>query len=276
MAATQPPSTRPLAVVTGASRGIGLELARQFAQNGFDLVIAARGPALQQVAGELAGATGARVESVQTDLSTYAGVEALYARIQGLGRPVAALALNAGMGVGGDFARETDLKAELTLIALNVTSSVHLAKRIAGDMVARGEGRILFVSSVAAITPAPLEAVYGASKAFLSSFAASLREELKDTGVSVTALLPAPTETGIFEDADMGDTRVGRMKKDDPAEVARQGFEGLMAGKAKVVGGSVGHAAVVALSGLAPDALKAKVHRYMASPSKGKKEPKES
>ncbi|MBF5045455.1 SDR family NAD(P)-dependent oxidoreductase [Aggregicoccus sp. 17bor-14] len=256
---------RPLAVVTGASRGIGLELARELARRGFDLLLAARGEALTQVAAELAASTGAQVEGVRVDLATHEGVEALWESLEARGRPVEVLALNAGAGVGGDFARETELEQELQLIALNVRSSVHLAKRVLPGMVARGQGRLLVVSSVAAVTPAPLEAVYAASKAFLSSFAASLREELKDTGVSVTALLPAPTETGIFEDAGMGDTRVAQRRKDDPAEVARQGVEALLAGKAKVVGGNVGHTLAIAASGLVPDAVKARVHRYLAS-----------
>ena len=255
--------SKPLAVVTGASSGIGLELAKQFAQNGFDLLITAESDALQSAARELEG-LGARVESVQADLATYEGVEALYGRIQSLGQPVAAAALNAGVGVGGDFARETDLKAELNLIALNVTSSVHLAKRLARDMVARKEGRLLFTSSIAATMPSPLEAVYGASKAFLSSFAASLRNELADAGITVTALMPGPTETNFFHRAGMDDTRVGRDEKDDPAQVARQGFEALMAGEAKAVAGSTTNKVMAAANKVLPDAAKAKMHRHMS------------
>ncbi len=258
-------SERPLAVVTGASSGIGLELARQFAQHGFDLLVTACSSPLDEVERGLR-ALGAQVEGLHVDLRKPADVERLYARIQVLGRPVDALALNAGAGVGGDFARETELQAELDLIALNVTSTVHLAKRVVRDMVRRGAGRILVTSSVAATVPAPLEAVYGASKAFVSSFAASLREELRGTGVSVTALLPGPTETGIFERAGMGDTRVARGKKDDPADVARQGFEALMAGKAKVIAASLGMKVAVVAGKVAPDAVKARAHRYMAAP----------
>jgi uncharacterized protein len=256
---------RPLAVVTGASSGIGLELARQFAQHGFDLLVTACSAPLDEVE-RAVRSLGAQVECAHADLTTYEGVEQLYARIVALGRPVDALALNAGMGVGGDFARETELRAELNLIALNVSSTVHLAKRVVGDMVQHGGGRLLVTSSVAATVPAPLEAVYGASKAFLSSFASSLREELKGTGVSVTALLPGPTKTRIFERAGMGDTRVARGKKDDPADVARRGFKALMAGKAKVVAARPAMKLAVAAGRFAPDGVKAKAHRYMAAP----------
>jgi NADP-dependent 3-hydroxy acid dehydrogenase YdfG len=152
-------------------------------------------------------ATGAKVESMRSDLATYEGVEALYERIRSAGRPVEAIAINAG--VGGDFTQQTDLRDELNLINLNVTSTVHLAKRVLPDMRARGRGRVLFTSSIAAQTPAPFEAVYAASKAFVYNFAESLRNELKETGVTVTALLPGPTETKFFHRAGMDDTKVG-------------------------------------------------------------------
>jgi len=175
-------------------------------------------------------------------------------------------AFNAGVGVGGDFARGTDLRDELTLIALNVVSPVHLAKRALPDMVGRGRGRVLFTSSIAATMPAPFEAVYGASKAFLLSFAEALRNELKDTGVTVTALMPGPTDTNFFHRAGMDDTKAGAGKKDDPAEVARQGFEALMAGKDHVVAGSLKTKLMGAANEALPETAKAEAHRHLAEP----------
>ncbi|WP_163994547.1 SDR family NAD(P)-dependent oxidoreductase [Pyxidicoccus caerfyrddinensis] len=264
------PDSRPLALVTGASSGIGLELAKQFVQNGFDLLICAEDTGINQARTDLS-TNGARVEAVQADLATYDGVEQLYKKTQELGRPVDVLAVNAGVGVGGDFARETDLKAELNLIQLNITSAVHLTKRVVKDMVARGEGRILFTSSIAAVLPAPLEAVYGGSKAFLQSFSEALRNELKDVGITVTALMPGPTETNFFHRAGMDDTRVGRQEKDDPAQVAKEGFEALMAGKDKVVAGALTNKVMAASSRVLPDAAKTAIHRHMSE-----KDPKAS
>jgi short-subunit dehydrogenase len=213
------PSTRPLAVVTGASSGIGYELAKQFAQNGFDLVVTATGSNINDAA-QAFEALGANVETVEADLATYEGVETLYHKVQANGRPVEAIAINAGVGVGGKFS-ETDLQEELNLINLNVVSSVHLAKRVVKDMVDRGSGKILFTSSIAALMPGPFEAVYSASKTFIHSFAEGLRNELKDAGVTVTALMPEPTDTNFFHRAGMDDTKAGADKKDDPAVVAR-------------------------------------------------------
>ncbi|MFN7131322.1 MAG: SDR family NAD(P)-dependent oxidoreductase [Myxococcales bacterium] len=255
---------RPLAVVTGASTGIGFELAKQFAENGFDLLVTADEPAIEQARAELQKAGGS-VEAVQTDLATYDGVEALHRRIQALGRPVDSLVLNAGVGVNGDFARETRLEDELNLIGLNVTSVVHLGKRVVKDMVQRGHGRILIVSSIAGTMAAPLMAVYGASKAFLLSFSEALANELKDAGITVTALLPGPTETEFFARADMEETRVGQKDKDDPADVAREGFQGLMAGKTKVYGTAA--TALLGVSGrFLPDQVKSALHRKLAEP----------
>ncbi len=182
-------SARSFAVVTGASSGIGYELAKQFANNGFDLLIAAEDGAIATSARELE-ALGASVRSIQADLSTEDGVEKLYADILASGRDLDAIAINAGVGVGGDF-RDTDLDAELRMIDLNCRSTVQLAKRVVPQMSERGSGRILFTSSIAALMPAPFEAVYGATKAFVQSFSEALRNELKDTGVTVTALMPA-------------------------------------------------------------------------------------
>jgi short-subunit dehydrogenase len=173
---------RSFAVVTGASSGIGYELARVFAENGYDLIVNSASQQIEGAASDLRNIGGSSVQAVQADLSTYDGVEELWRAIQETGRSVDAMAINAGVGVGGDFARETDLDAELRLIQLNVKSTVHLAKRVLPGMVSRGAGRILFTSSIAGTMPTPLEAVYGASKAFVLSFSQSLRHELKDTG----------------------------------------------------------------------------------------------
>lgn len=262
--------TRPLAVVTGASSGIGYELAKQFAQNGFDLLVTSTGPSINEAAQTFEG-LGGFVETVQADLATYDGVETLYNKIKATGRPVDAIAINAGVGVGGEFARETDLKDELNLINLNVVSSVHLAKRVVKDMVERGNGRILFTSSIAALMPGPFEAVYAASKAFLHSFSEALRNELKDTGVTVTALMPGPTDTNFFHRADMDDTKVGASKKDDPAEVAKQGFDALMAGKDDIIAGSLKTKLQGTVSKVLPETVNAEQHRNLSEPGSANK-----
>lgn len=266
----QDSSTRPLAVVTGASDGIGYELAKQFAQNGFDLLVTATGTKLEEAA-QTCRERGARVETVEADLATYDGVERLYNQIRATGQPVAAIAINAGVGVGGEFSHETDLQDELNLINLNVVSSVHLAKRIVKDMVDRGEGRVLFTASIAALMPGPFEAVYAASKAFIHSFAEAIRNELKDTGVTVTSLMPGPTDTNFFHRAGMDDTRVGANPKDDPAEVARQGFEALMAGKDAVIAGSPMTKLQGNVSKVLPDTVRAEQHRQLTEPGSAHK-----
>lgn len=257
---------RPLAVVTGASSGIGFELAKVFAEEGFDLLITAEDEEIEAAQREL-NQIAASVECTREDLSTEEGVARLYERIRATARPVDALALNAGIGAGGDFARETDLRKELRLIDLNVRSTVHLCKLVVRDMVARDAGRILFTSSIASTMPGSYQAVYNASKSFVQSFALALRNELKDTDVTVTSLMPGPTETEFFERADMLDTPVGEEEKDDPAEVARQGYEALMAGKEKVVAGSFKNKAQVAAGRVLPDSAKAEMHRKMAQPA---------
>jgi short-subunit dehydrogenase len=254
----------PFAVVTGASSGIGYELAREFAEHGFDLLVVAEGDAIEEAAGRLRS-LGAKVDAVRADLAEYDGVETLYERIRSGGRPIDAIAINAGVGVGGPFA-QTDLDAELNLIALNVVSVVHLAKRIVQDMVARNEGRILFTSSIAAEAPAPYEAVYGASKAFVQSFAQALRDELRNTNITITALQPGATETNFFHRAGMDDTKVGTMEKSDPADVARQGFEALMAGEDHVVAAMAMEQAQVGMGKVMPETTKAKMHRQISKP----------
>jgi len=173
--------------------------------------------------------------------------------------------------VSGDFATQTDLEKELYLINLNVVSTVHLAKRVLEDMVGRGNGRILFTSSIAATMPGPYEAVYNASKAFISSFAEGIRAELKDKGVTVTSLMPGPTETNFFHRAGAEDTKLGASEKDDPAEVAREGYEALMAGKDKVVAGSFKNKLQAAAGNFLPETATAALHKKLTEPGSAKK-----
>lgn len=261
-----PTTDRPLAVVTGASSGIGYELAKQFAGHGYDVLIAAEDAGITQAEARLRQETGAGVTGVQVDLATYDGVEQLCRDITATGRPVDAVAINAGRGAGGDFTRDTDLRDELNIIDLNVTSTVHLAKRVLPDMVSRGAGRVLFTSSIASTMPGSFQAVYNASKAFVQSFSEAVRNELKDTGVTVTALMPGPTDTDFFRRADMEDTKVGAGKKDDPAEVAEQGFKALMRGDDHVVAGSLTNKVQAVAGKVVPDTVKAEMHRKMAEP----------
>ncbi|GAA3271579.1 SDR family oxidoreductase [Paenarthrobacter aurescens] len=258
---------RPLALVTGASSGIGLELARQFLTNGFDTVMVADGESIREAARSLDGLGGTPIP-LQIDLAARPGSGALQSAVSALSRPLEAVAINAGIGVGGPFV-ETDLSEELRTIDLNVTSTVAVAKWVARDMVARGAGRILFTSSIIARTPAPFQAIYGASKAFVQSFAWSLRNELMDTGVSVTILLPGPTETPFFEKAELLDTKVGTDQKDDPAQVAEQGFKALMKGEGNVLGGSLKSRTMGLGSNILPDALGAAFGRRLSEPGTG-------
>jgi short-subunit dehydrogenase len=260
-----PTQPKRLAVVTGASSGIGYELAKQFARHGFDLIIAAEDRGIVEARQAIA-ALGVAVEAIQVDLATFEGVAEFYRQIHADGRPVDALALNAGVGVSGDFARETDLKDELNLISLNVVSPVHLCKLVAKDMVAAGRGRILFTSSIASTAPGPFYAVYAASKAFIQSFAQAIRSELKDTGVTVTALMPGATDTNFFERAGMEDTRAGAGDKDDPAEVAAAGYEALMAGKDHVIAGAFKNKIQGVAAKILPETVTAAMQRRQTEP----------
>lgn len=253
-----------LALVTGASSGIGLSLAKQFAANHFDLVICSETDAIERAAGELR-TLGIDVTSVQADLASFDGVEKLYARVTALGRPLYAAALNAGIGSGGAFA-EQSLEDELEVISLNITSTVHLAKRLLPDMIARHEGRLLFTASIAATMPGAYSAVYNGTKAFVLQFAEAIRTELKDTGVTVTALMPGATETNFFHRANMDDTRVGSGQKDDPDLVAKQGFEALMAGKDSIVAGSLKTKVIGAVNEVLPESVKSEQHAKLAKP----------
>ena len=255
---------RPLALVTGASSGIGFELARQFADNGFDLIVNAEDAGLAAAAQQLRSA-GATVHEVQADLRDEHGVNAVWSAVSATGRPLAAAALNAGVGQGGAFL-DTDIADEQEIIDTNISSTVRLAKLVLRDMNGRGEGRVLFTSSIASTMPGSFQAVYNASKSFVQSFAEALQEELKDSGVTITSLMPGPTETEFFERADMLDTKVGADDKDDPADVARDGFEAMMNGDERVVSASARTRLQGRASRFLPDSAKAAMHRRMAEP----------
>jgi uncharacterized protein len=258
-------TTTSFAVVTGASSGIGFELARQFVEHDFDVLITAEDDELASAAARL-GSSGRMVHAVGADLRSSSGVEQLYAAVQELGRPVDALALNAGVGQGGAFVDQS-LPDIQSVIQLNVASTVHLARLVLADMVARGSGRVLVTSSIASLMPGSYQAVYNASKSFLQSFAQALQAELADSPVTVTSLMPGPTDTEFFGRADLADdTLIGRGPKDDPAQVAAQGFAALMAGKRRVVGGGLQTRAQYVAGTVLPDRVKAAMHTVMARP----------
>ena len=258
-------SLRPLAVVTGASSGIGYELAKICAENGYDLVIAADQPTIVE-AKQALEALGVNVAAVQTDLSTEVGVQDLLDLIED--RPVDILCANAGHGLGHGFL-DQDWKAARNVIDTNIVGTLFLVQKIGQDMRARDRGRILFTGSIAGLMPGSFQAVYNGSKAFVDSFAFALRNELKDTSVSVTCLMPGPVDTEFFERADMLDTKVAQGKKADPAKVAKVGFDAMMKGEGDVVAGFMNklQAAVAAVT---PQSQLAEMHRGMAEPGSGK------
>jgi len=263
---TEHAGAHPLALVTGASSGIGRHLAREFVEHGYDVVVAAEDDAIHQAAAELQALDGVRVEAVQVDLRDPEGVQELWRRVTAGGRTLDAAALNAGVGAGGEFADSTRLPDELSIVDLNVRSTVHLAKLVSGQMAHRGGGRILFTSSIASTMPGTYQAVYNASKSFVQSFALALRDELSDRGVTVTSLMPGPTDTEFFARADMLDTKVGAGDKDDPADVAHDGFVALINGEERVVSHSLRTRAQSRMSRVLPDRAKAAMHRRMAEP----------
>ena len=255
-----------LAVVTGASMGIGYNLAKVFAENGFDLVIAAEPEGLLKAETDLL-ALGVQVKAVSCDLSVYDEVKRFWSEVEATGRPVDAIAINAGIGVGGLFA-ETPIDEEVRLVRTNVEGTVHLAKYAVKHMVAKGSGKILITASIASEMVAPREAVYAASKSFDLSFAKSLRAELQDTGVTVTALQPGPTDTHFFDRSGLHDTKAGTegKKESEPYDVAKQGFKALMDGEEHVYSASFITKVQGALMGLVPDAVQAKMHDKQAEP----------
>jgi len=249
------------AIVTGASSGIGRQLAHRCAEHGFDLLIVADEDEIEQVATELRSA-GAQVDALVADLSTTEGVDALLAATAG--RPVDALLANAGRGLGHAFL-DQDWAAARRVIDTNVVGTVYLVQKIGREMRDRGDGKILITGSIAGLMPGSFQAVYNASKAFLDSFSYALRNELQDSGVTVTVLMPGATDTEFFERAEMMDTKVGTAKKDDPTDVAMVGFEAMMAGDADVVAG-LKNKVQATMANVMPATVLAEQHRKMAEP----------
>lgn len=253
-----------LAVITGASTGIGLELARIAALEGYDLVLAADEPLTQ--ASLALGGLGTDVQTVEADLATLHGVDAVLAAAQG--RPIDLLCANAGRGLGHAFL-DQDLADWGRVIDTNVTCTVYLLQKVMRPMAARHAGKVLVTGSIAGFIPGPFNAVYNATKAFIDNFTEALRNELKDAeGITLTTLMPGPTDTEFFNRAGLGDTDVGTREKADPAKVARDGWNALMAGEGSVISGWSNKLQVAAAHVL-PASVLAEQHRKMAEPGTG-------
>jgi len=261
---------RGLALVTGASSGIGYELARLFAADGYDVIVTATSLDGLQSTIEAVSATGVQAIAVAADLTSYEGVESLVAAIQGVGRPLDAAALNAGVGLGGYFVGGTALEDELDMIQLNAVSYVHLTKRLLPDMVARGAGRLLYTASISGTMPTPYETVYGATKAFVISFAEAVKSEIKDSGVSITLLMPGQVDTKFWHRAHMDTNKLGLGEKAAPSKVAKEGYEAMKDGKDRIVAGMTSSKLIGnVINNLAPDTVKADLHARDAKPDSG-------
>jgi short-subunit dehydrogenase len=238
---------RPFAVITNASTGIGFELARQFAQNGFDLLIASNSEEILDAQDELE-VFGTDVECIEVNLAAYKGVEIFTETIKSYRRPVDVLIINAGFSMTGDF-MDTNLKEEINLINANIISAVHLTKNLLGDMFDNGAGRILFTSSISQVTPTGFESVYGSSKAFILAFAESIRSEVKGHGITVTTLV------------DNHQVEMEEKFDNDPADVARLGYEAVMSGAESVFPASLKTIIQDWASKVLPERFKASYYR---------------
>lgn len=265
MTPANPSNSRRFAVVTGASSGIGYELAKLCARNGFDLVLAAD-DSLERAAADCR-ALGAAVETLEIDLATLQGVDELVETIGD--RIVDALLANAGHGLGQAFL-DQDFDEVQHVIDTNVTGTIYLIHQVGRGMRSLGRGRILITGSIAGYMPGSFHAVYNGTKAFIDSFAYALRNELKDTGVTVTCLMPGVTDTKFFERAGLTDTKVGTDPKDDPADVAKDGFDAMMKGDAEVVSGWKNKVQTT-IANVTPSEVLAEQHRRMTEPGSGKK-----
>ncbi|MGU3495766.1 SDR family NAD(P)-dependent oxidoreductase [Xanthobacteraceae bacterium A53D] len=255
---------RPTALVTGASTGIGYELALLLARDGYRLVLVSRDPArLADAAARLtATVPGVEIESRAVDLADAGEIQQLCAFASELAPDV--LINNAGFGIYGSFLT-SDAAAEVEMIATNVTALTLLAKAVLPGMAARRSGRILNVASTASFAPGPFAAVYAASKAYVLSLSESLAEEMRGSGVTVTALCPGPTDTPFIARSSMGATRIFKGPVADAAGVARSGYVALMAGRPVEVAGWLNKLMVFAIR-LAPRALVAQVSRRELTP----------
>lgn len=250
------------AIITGASTGIGFELAHLAAQNGYDLLVVADEPLIEASATDFRR-HGGEVEAVEADLATLEGVEKLIDAAKG--RTVDLLCANAGRGLGHGFL-EQEVADWRRVIDTNITGTLYLLQKVVQPMVARNEGKVLITGSIAGFMPGSFQAVYNGTKAFIDSFADALRNEIKDVdGITITTLMPGATETEFFDRADMLDTKVGSDEKDDPAKVAKNGWDALLAGKAHIVSGWKNKLQAAAAH-VTPAAILAEQHRKMAEP----------
>ncbi|MBT2245023.1 MULTISPECIES: SDR family NAD(P)-dependent oxidoreductase [Sphingobium] len=250
------------AIITGASTGIGFELAHLAAQDGYDLLVVADEPLIDASATDFRR-HGVEVKSLEADLSTVEGVDQLLAATDG--RTIDLLCANAGKGLGHGFL-EQEVAEWRRVVDTNITGTLYLLHKVLKVMVARNEGKVLITGSIAGFIPGSFQAVYNGSKAFIDSFADALRNEIKEmSGVTVTTLMPGPTETEFFDRADMLDTSVGSQKKDDPHKVARDGWDALMAGKERIVSGWKNKLQAAAAH-VTPASILAERHRAMAEP----------
>jgi short-subunit dehydrogenase len=255
------------AIITGASTGIGFELATLAAQNGYDILVVADEPLIDAAASDFKQ-FGTDVQSVQADLSTVEGVEQLLSAAGG--RQIDVLCANAGRGLGHAFL-DQDFADWRKVVDTNVVGTGYLVQKVLKTMVARNNGKVLVTGSIAGYIPGSFQAVYNGTKAFIDSWVAALQNEIKESdGVTITNLMPGPTETEFFDRADMMDTSVGAdPKKDDPAKVAKDGWDALMDGKASIVSG-IKNKIQSTLANVTPNAVLAEQHRHMAEPGTAK------